>query len=343
MSSKWYLDKGAENDIILSTRIRLARNLSGFPFPNRIDPQTQTDINRRVRDAVISGNSVIAGEFTYFELNTMPPAERGALLEHHLISPELAGAGEGKALLLSADHAVSIMLGEEDHVRIQVLSSGENLRQAYELAEKIDSLLDHELHFAFDDRLGYLTECPTNLGTGLRASLMLHLPAIESLGAMGQLISSVSKIGLTIRGTFGEGTRVKGSLYQLSNQVTLGISEENAIENLKSIAGQIIAQERSLREKFNMDELSDKVYRSLGILQNARLLTSDEMMDLLSNVRLGVSMNIISGIDLAKINQLQNEAGSATLTQAAHETLDAPARDKRRSEIARDIMKPQKG
>ncbi|MDR1891756.1 MAG: protein arginine kinase [Oscillospiraceae bacterium] len=338
MSNKWYLKDGGNLDgIVLSTRIRLARNLAGTPFPNRITPEGQREINHKVRDALINGNSAVSSDFTYFELDKLSAARRGAMLERHIISPELAAAQGVKALLLSSDESVSIMLGEEDHIRIQVLSQGEDLQDAFSLAQKLDILLDSELHFAFDERLGYLTECPTNLGTGLRASLMLHLPAIERLGAVERLAASVAKIGLTIRGTFGEGSGITGSLYQLSNQVTLGISEESAIENLKAIAGQIIAQEQSLREKADRLELEDTVFRSLGILRNARLLNSEEMTEALSNLRMGVSQKILR-VPVSLINKLLYEGGSASL-RTENETLENPReRDKRRAELARTLF-----
>ena len=233
--NKWYQTK-SNNDSVLSTRIRFARNLESFPFPCRLDEQGREAVCHAVRDALADVSGL---KLYYIEMNQLSPRQAVALAERHLISPEFATPRKGRALLLSEDESVSIMLCEEDHVRIQVIRGGLDLEGAFELANKIDDLLDSKLNFAFDERIGYLTQCPTNLGTGMRASVMMHLPALSKCGQMPRLASTVSKLGLTIRGTFGEGTGAKGDLYQLSNQVSLGISEQSALDNLKAIAMQI--------------------------------------------------------------------------------------------------------
>ena len=209
------------------------------------------------------------------------------------------------------------------------------------LADELDTRLDEELHFAFDDRLGYLTQCPTNLGTGMRASLMLHLPALQERGALQQLANTVAKLGLTIRGLYGEGSRSEGAIYQLSNQVSLGISEQAAIENLKGIAAQIIREERAAREQLKKDSrFEDRVWRSLGILCTARLLTGDEFMALISNLRVGVSLGCLEGVNLDVIGGLINDVQPATLMADAGEELEPAQRDALRARIVRARLTP---
>ena len=228
------------------------------------------------------------------------------------------------------------MIGEEDHLRIQVMQAGLELDRAYRTADELDTALDSRLHFAFDDRLGYLTQCPTNLGTGMRASLMLHLPALQDGGAIQQLANTVSKLGLTIRGLYGEGSKPEGAIYQLSNQVTLGISESAAIENLKGIAAQIIREERAGREELCRNpHFEDRVWRSLGILRTARLLRGDEFMSLISNLRVGVSLGMIEGISLDLIGGLIGDAQPATVMAMAGKEMEPAERDAARAEMVR--------
>ena len=215
------------------------------------------------------------------------------MVERHIISPEFAAKGLDGAIILSSDESISIMVGEEDHIRIQVILGGLNIDEAYDIADKIDTLLHNSLDFAFDSKLGFLTECPTNLGTGLRASVMLHLPALETSGEMESLSQSISKIGFTVRGMYGEGTKSLASLYQISNQITLGLSEKNALDNLKIITAQLIEKEKEIRNGYNKLKIEDLCFRALGLLQNSRILSSEEAMNLLSSVKLGKSMGIL--------------------------------------------------
>lgn len=337
--SKWYETAGDQGDVIVSTRIRLARNLRDYPFPCKLQKDDMLKVDEIVKDAVLNGNSAIAGEFDYVDMGSLSQTEAVSLVERHLISPEFASEREGRGLLLMKDESVSMMINEEDHLRIQVMQQGLALDQAYEMADRLDTLLDERLNFAFDDRLGYLTQCPTNLGTGMRASLMLHLPALQDSGAMNRIAGNLSKLGLTIRGFYGEGSQPRGALYQLSNQVTLGLSESAAIGNLKDIALQLVSQERAARESIARHlETQDAIGRSLGILRNARLLNNDEFMKLISNVRLGISMGIIDNISFDQINALMIEAQPATLMQSTGKNLAPPERDKRRAELVRERL-----
>ncbi len=292
--SRWYIEPTAQNDIAVSCRIRLARNLQGIPFPNRMTADDRRELNRRVKDAVLNGNSPFAKSLKFINMSDIPEIQRYAMVERHIISPEFAAKTADSAIILSDDESISIMIGEEDHLRIQVINAGMDLKKAYDLAESVDAFLGSSLNFAFDNRLGYLTECPTNLGTGLRASLMLHLPALENNGEIASLIDSISKIGFTVRGMYGEGSKSLASLYQISNQITLGISEKNALENLKVIAMQLIEKEQNARQSIDIIKLEDICWRALGTLENARILSSEEMINLISRVKLGMGMGIIN-------------------------------------------------
>ena len=275
----------------LSTRIRLARNLKGVPFPSRLDKAKLKEVSNDIAKKIKSCD--LGMKMRFVDMETLGEVEAYAMVERHIISPKFAANREGRVLLLSEDESVSIMIGEEDHLRIQVIKSGLCLKEAYAFAEKIEDKLSEVLEFAFSESLGFLTECPTNLGTGMRASVMLHLPATESTGELKNLASAASKIGLTFRGFYGEGSDAKASVYQLSNQISLGVSEENALSNLENIAKQIIEREEKALSQYNKDALEDKVYRSLGILKFARRLDTKEMMAHLSALMLGERAGII--------------------------------------------------
>ncbi len=335
--NKWYTSVGDQADTVVSTRIRLARNIAGIPFPSRMNAEQCAKVNVAVKEAIIT-DSDAAAKYKYIEMDTLPDITVMSMVERHIISPAFAQNRTGKALILSDDESVSIMLCEEDHIRIQVMRPGFALDEAFEEADHIDDLLGSKLNFAFNERLGYLTECPTNLGTGLRASVMLHLPALENAGAINRLASTVSKIGLTIRGTYGEGSKASASMYQLSNQVTLGISEKAAIENLKSIASQAMTQERGARTQLEQSTLEDTVFRALGTLKYARKMTNNEFRKLISHVRLGISMGIIKDVAINSAESLMVEVGPATMQAMAGEPLEAEQRDSLRAKIIRERL-----
>lgn len=337
---KWYLATGPEGDVVISTRIRLARNFADVPFPPRMTPEQAKKVIADVKDALLGANASVAKDFDYFDMEALTPARAQSLAERHLISPEFAQQRRGRALLLAKDESVSIMVNEEDHLRIQTLLPGMQLKEAYGVADRFDDLFDEKLKYAFNENLGYLTTCPTNLGTGLRASVMLHLPAIAQSGAVPSLANTVAKLGLTIRGTYGEGSDAQGAFFQLSNQVTLGLNEAEAIENLHGIAGQIIGQERAARE--NLKKISprfeDRVFRSYGLLRSARLLSHAEFMALISDVRLGVVAGLIPDVSLETVSGLISETQPATLQTAAGRNLDAAARDQLRAQKVREAL-----
>ncbi|MBQ5994679.1 MAG: protein arginine kinase [Clostridia bacterium] len=331
--SKWYIGEGDHNDIVISTRVRLARNLADYPFPSRLDNRSKIKINELVRDAIADREHL-----QYTELKTLTRAEIVSLAERHLISPEFASSSDGRALLMSDNEDVSIMLCEEDHIRLQVMKSGLNLSEAYEIADRIDNEINESLNYAFDERLGYLTQNPTNLGTGMRASVMLHLPALGREGRMNTLALTVSKLGLNIRPAYDENGMALGSLYQLSNQVSLGISEAAAIENLKSITLQLATQERAARKEMaNSINVQDEVYRAYGILKSARILPIEEFMSLISSVRLGKVLGILD-TDIKTINELMVSMQSATINAFVGRTLEAGERDIERAKIVRERL-----
>ena len=289
---------------------------------------------KKLLDGVKLGN---VGTLKYINMETVPEEELFAMVERHIISPDFAKKQGPKGIVISENEAVSIMLLEEDHIRLQVLQGGFKLNEAYEITKKIEAILSEGLTLAFDSQLGYLTECPTNLGTGLRASLMLHLPILEGSGSLATIAESVSKIGLTVRGMYGEGSRSQAALYQLSNQVTLGISEQAAIDNLSAIANQIVQKELAARESLDKKSLEDSVYRALGTLRYARLLTSAEMMNLISSVKLGVEMGILEDIDPILPMKLLIETQSFSL-QKANGRMTPADRDVLRASIIRERL-----
>lgn len=332
---KWYFEKGDQGDIVISTRIRLARNLDDFPFPSKLDVAGKNKVNTLIKSTLFeSGNS----DFSYIEMKELSRLQSVSLAERHLISPEFASKKDGSALILSEDESVSIMLCEEDHIRLQVMKPGLALEEAYDIANKLDNVIDGKLKYAFDERIGYLTQCPTNLGTGMRASVMLHLPALTRCGQISRLAGTVSKLGLTIRGANGEGSQPGGDMYQISNQITLGITEETAIANLKSIVLQLIAQERAAAAEIIKNPAEeDKIFRALGVLKNARLLSTDEFMELISVVRLGAARGIID-IPLEKINELIVNMQPATVSAANAEASTPHARDAVRAKAVREAL-----
>ena len=342
MTAKKYTDQKDVSDVVIRTLIRFARNLREYPFPCRLSDEKKRRLASIVKEAVLEGHSAISDRFRYIQMSELTQEEAVSLVERHLVSPEFISDRQGRGLLLLDDESVSIMINEEDHVRIQVIQSGMKLEDAFSLADKIDTLLDERLNFAFNEKLGYLTQCPTNIGTGMRASLMLHLPALQESGVMGKLAGSLSKLGIVIRGMYGEGSEPYGAVYQLSNQVTLGITEQEAIKNLRDIAMQLVAQERNAREKLSENiNILDDIFRSYGILLYAKLVSNSECMKLLSNIRFGVEMGLFE-IDLDILNRLLIEIQPATLMKNVGKKLTPAERDHIRAELVRTALSQKK-
>ena len=333
--SKWYIGAGEQSDIVVSTRIRLARNITEYPFPNKLNTKSRMELNNVIKEALESDNKY---NLRFLEMRTLARFEAASMAERHIISPEFASDLDGRALMLSPEEDISIMLNEEDHIRLQVMKSGFALDEAYSVANEIDDVLGAKFNFAFDERIGFLTQCPTNLGTGMRASVMLHLPALTLSGQIHKLINTVSKLGLTFRGAFGEGTNAVGDMYQLSNQITLGISEEFAIKNLKAITLQLCAQERTAREEMLKDvSTEDRIFRAYGLLKWARLLSTKELMENLSFVRLGSVTGKIN-IPIETVNELMVSMQPATINARAGQKLPTQERDAVRASEVRNKL-----
>ncbi len=335
---KWYEKAGRCGDIVCSTRVRLARNLVQYPFPDRASPEQKAEIEKKVQAALLSGNSVLRDQFRFISLEKLSDEEAVSMVERHIVSPAFISDRRGKGILMSDDESISIMINEEDHLRIQVMKEGLSLQEAAETADRIDTLLSESLQYAFDPELGYLTQCPTNLGTGMRASVMLHLPALTEGGAMSRISSNLSKLGLVLRGSYGEGSQSVGCYYQLSNQITLGLSEKEAIGNLEAIAEQVIDEERKAREKLSESiAVQDKINRAVGVLKTARLLSCSEFMDLTSYIRFGLSAGILSGLTPEELNGLSTRVQPATLMAATGKPMDQNQRDILRAQLVRQV------
>ena len=321
------------SEAVVSTRVRLARNLKDYPFPIRMTADQAKEVADKVGAALADSKR----KFHRIDLSSVSDAMRVSLLERHLISPDFVRARDGRAVFLSDDNSISIMVNEEDHIRLQVIHDGFEPDEAYRIADELDDFLSRRLHYAFHERLGYLTQCPTNLGTGMRASVMLHLPALEMTGAINRIGANLSKLGLTIRGLYGESSRPVGAFYQLSNQVTLGISEKAAIDNLRNITSQLITQEMKARDSIlGSIEVEDKIARALGTLKSALIMDHAEAMNLLSLVRLGVSSKKLNTLSTDSIDKLIVEIQPASVMTKYGEDLTPQQRDIKRADMIRE-------
>ncbi len=332
---KWYSNKGNDLDVVLSTRVRLARNLEEYPFPARLDSEGKQKVNKLLKDILLS--TPCEEKLEYFDMKSFSKAQAVSLAEKHLISPEFAYDPEDRALILSENEDISIMLCEEDHARIQAILPGLAPQEAYEKAAAFDRQLEENAKLAFDIKLGYLTQCPTNLGTGMRASVLLHLPALSGT-AVSRLATTVAKLGMTLRPAFGEGNRAMGDIFQLSNQVTLGISEQAALQNLNSIALQIAEQEKQARTALLRDDaFIDKIWRSWGILKSAHMMSFGEFISLFSLVRLGAAEGILE-IPLETLGRLLIEMQPATINADSNKDMTARERDVFRAQTVKAAL-----
>lgn len=327
--------------VIISSRVRLARNLRDYPFPNRMSDTEREEICEKVK-SVMCGKDFCGYKFMAVKMEDMNEFDRVAMVERHLISPDFASGDRGRLLITTEDEQISIMVGEEDHLRIQVIVPSFEIEKALEIADRLDTELDKNLHFAFDKRLGYLTQCPTNLGTGMRASVMMHLPALKESRTVTRIAANLSKLGLVIRGAYGEDSEARGAMYQISNQVTLGISEKAAVENLKSITEQLMNSELKTRESMMQSfEYQDKIGRSYGILITARLISHNEAVKLLSNLRMGICEGLIDSVDLETVDSLMLKIQPASLMRLKGTRLSPEERDRVRAQLIREELRPK--
>ncbi len=337
--SRWLTEKGPQQDIVLSSRIRLARNIATLPFPQVAGEKQLAEVVAQVKAA--SDLKGPWGKLQYHDLKDIGALDQELLVAKHLISPQLIQNNENRGLLLSPKEEISVMVNEEDHLRLQVLLPGLDLEAGWQLIDQLDDDLEAKLDFAFSQEHGYLTACPTNVGTGIRASVMVHLPAISMVNQIQQLIKGVMQVGLAVRGLYGEGTEVVGNIYQISNQVTLGRTEKEIIENINSVTRQIIEQEQQARQVLLTNakaQIEDRIYRAYGILTQARLLNTQEAMELLSDLRLGVGLGLLTKVSAPQLNQLTVLAQPAAVQGIMNQELPPQNRDYYRAALLREKL-----
>ena len=335
--SNWYLESGKESDVVLSTRIRMARNIREIPFINKITKEQAEEVNNIMKKAIEKAGYGLK----FIRLKDIDDITKLSLVEKHILSPEFAlNENETRAIAINDEENICIMINEEDHLRIQVLSSGLNLKDSLNLAIELDKKLEQNVNYAYSDKYGFMTSCPTNVGTGLRASVMVHLPALTKTGNINKVLNVVNGFDMNIRGIYGEGTNSKGNIYQISNKQSLGISEEEIIKNLQTITDRIIEQERLARKILTKDSLNleDTLYRTYGLLTNCRKISSEECNKMLSEIRLGVDLGIIKELTDLKVNKLELYTKPANLQKFIGETLNAYERDIKRAEVIKEII-----
>ncbi len=339
-SGEWLRGNGPESDIVISSRIRLARNLAAFPFTNRATAHQKSEIETMLRERI--AKLELDPRLDYINLVTLSPLDRQFLVERQLISRELAGADGPRGVALGPKETVSLMVNEEDHLRLQVMRSGFSLDEAWQDIDKVDDLLEQRVGYAFSEEFGYLTACPTNVGTGMRASVMLHLPALVLAKQIEKVFRALQKINLAVRGLYGEGSRASGDFYQISNQVTLGKSETTLLNDIREVIPQIITYERQARQtllKESKQSLQDRVSRAYGTLCSATMMTSEETMDLLSSVRLGINLGLLEDITMPTVNELFIQTQPAHLQKLMGTTLDGEERNAARARYLRSRLR----
>lgn len=335
-TSSWLKDSGPVPSIVISSRIRLARNLDKYPFAVRTDDESMSEVLNVVKNGAAA--SEILRKAYFIAMDSVGEIDRQFLVERHLVSREHMLHPDFRAVIVGSDESLSVMVNEEDHLRIQAMQSGLNLREAWAEINTLDDQLAEKLEFAFTTKWGYLTCCPTNTGTGMRASVMLHLPALVMQKQINKILHTITKLGLAARGLYGEGTEATGNFFQISNQVTLGRHEEELIENIERILGQVIEHEQTAREALknqNRAQLEDRIWRAYGIMRHARTVSSAEALDLLSAIRLGVDMELMPDVDRTILNELFLFCQPAHLQKLEGATLTPKERDMKRADLIR--------
>ena len=336
----WYLQNGKDSDVVISSRVRLARNLREYPFPTKFSKEQAQEVLDKIKEITPS----IGYGLKFINLNDIDDITKVSLVEKHVISPEFAVNKEKHgAILINDEENICMMINEEDHLRMQVFASGLDLENLKNLMIEIDEKLDGMLHYAFSEKYGYLTSCPTNVGTAMRASVMVHLPALTMTGNIHKILNIVNGFGMNIRGIYGERTQSQGDIYQISNNQTLGLTENDIIKNLNTITEKVIEQERMARKYLakNSIDLEDRVYRAYGTLAYATKLSSDECKKLLSYVKLGTDLGIIKELTDSKISKLYLYNQPANLQKYVGKKLDGYEREIKRPEVIKQIIKEQ--
>ena len=337
--SEWLRGVGPVSDIVMSSRIRLARNLDKFPFATRATKASQAEVLKLVREAL--GQTVMLKRPLFLEMGSLSEVDRQFLVERHLVSRDHIVHPDHKGVAIGEGEVVSVMVNEEDHLRVQVMQSGLNLQDAWRLIDTLDDELSERLPYAYSSDWGYLTCCPTNTGTGMRASVMVHLPSLVLTKQINKVLHTITKLGLTARGLYGEGTEASGNFFQISNQVSLGRSEDEILENIERILKEVIHQEQAARESLmtgNRTQLEDRIWRAYGILKHAKTMSSSEALDLLSAVRLGVDLGLMNGLTRKTVNELFIFSQPAHLQKLEGKALTAKERDTKRAHLIRDRL-----
>ncbi|MCA8991795.1 MAG: protein arginine kinase [Planctomycetaceae bacterium] len=337
---EWLRGTGPESDVVISSRIRLARNLTDMTFPPRADERTKEDAANLLREKILELSPVAF--MGYVEVQGLSKLDRQFLMERQLISRELADAKGARGVFIGTSESISLMVNEEDHLRLQGLRSGFDLMNCWQEVNHVDDELQTGISFAFSDDFGYLTSCPTNVGTGIRVSVMLHLPALVLTKEIQKVFQAMHKMSIAVRGMYGEGSQALGDFYQISNQTTLGKTEEQIVQRVQHVIPEILGYERDARQELlrkHRARLHDQVSRAQGILGSARQISTEEAMQHLSHVRLGINLELLDNIDLGTVNELVMLIQPAHLQKLRHESLDKPERDAARSALLRDKLR----
>lgn len=335
-TSEWLKGTGSNSDIVISSRIRLARNLEKIPFPHWANKKQSEQTLETIRKAVEDNDYL--KKIMFLRLSDLDTTDKQFLIERHLMSREHAMRPDNKAIVISEEEIVSIMVNEEDHLRIQIMKSGFDLSEAWNIMNNIDTSLSKKLSFAFSQELGFLTACPTNVGTGMRGSVMLHLPALVMAKQINKVLAAIAKLSFATRGLYGEGTQAAGNFFQISNQVSLGQNEEEIIDNIQGIIKQIIEQENMARGALmqnNRQVVEDRIYRAFGVLKSAYIINSAETIEMLSMLRLGQDLGIVKDVDRLLINELLILTQPAHLQKIEGKKLTAQERDVKRAALIR--------
>ena len=335
---KWYFQNGKDSDIILSTRIRLARNIQGIKFTNKSSDEELKKVYELMKDLSFS----LGYGLKFIDLKNMDSVTKNALVENHVIESNFANTkGNYRAILLNDEESICIEVNGEDHIRLQVLCSGEDLNNLLNLAIEIDKKIETSIPYSYHKKYGYLTACPTNVGTGLKASVLVHIPALTITRNTRKILNIVNNLGMSIRGLYGEGSKVQGDMYQISNNQSLGITEKEIVKSLKLIAHKVMEQERMARKYLTQDsiELEDKLYRDFGVLTNARKLDEEETIELLSSIKLGTDLGIIRELDDAQITKLMIYTKPANLQKQMEKSLTKYEQEIERANLIKEIIK----
>jgi protein arginine kinase len=333
----WLEGDAPHSDIVISTRARLARNLSDYPFPNAADRDELEEVVQEIYRALTP--SQLLSQAMFLDMQKLGKLDRKFLVERRLISPPYADSSHPGMLVVGENEYLCVMVNEEDHLRIQSIQPGLNIEEAWRMLTQLDDELGEQLEYAFTDHFGYLTACPTNTGTGMRISLFVHLPALAMLEEIETVLGKLAPSEITVRGFYGEGTEVVGNIFQISNQLTLGRTDESIVKRMEEVAAKLLSLEADGRERLLTDHrlrVEDKVFRTIGILQNARMISSLEFLNLLSHLRLGLDVGLLKNVDRGLLNALMVVLQPAHLQKTEREAQDDERRDLRRAELVRE-------